>query len=219
MGSISNTTTRVLVASPSILIVNGLCELLRELAGVVVCASAMCAGGALEAARRQRPDVILVDREILAEMRPARGDVLPPARVVVVSARPHRGEERIAGIERACGMLHERLPPPELRELLAIGVRCRLRTSGADACDTCRLRETLCPPDLPLSPREYDVFVRIGRGMGTSGIATALGLSVKTVESHRESIKHKLGLATSSALAEAALLWRRGDSWHEPGKG
>ena len=214
-----DTDTRALVASPSILIVSGLCELLRELPGVVVCATATCAAGALEAARKHRPDVMFVDRELLAALRPGRGEALPTARLVVVSARAHRGEECITGIEKACGMLHERLPPGDLRELVAIAAQCRLRTSGADACEECPLRLTLCPPELPLSPREYDVFVRIGRGMGTSGIATALGLSVKTVESHRESIKHKLGLASSAALSEAALLWRRGESWREPETG
>jgi len=214
MSANSSTTTRALVASPSILIVNGVCEMLRELAGVVVCAAVTSAASAVEAARRHRPDVILIDREILIALRPGRGESLPPSRLVVLSSRAHRGEERIGGIERACGLVHERLPPAELDELVTIAARCRLRTAGAEQCDTCRLRLTLCPPELPLSPREYDVFVRIGRGMGTSGIATALGLSVKTVESHREGIKHKLGLASSAALAEAALLWRRGE-WKE----
>src|SRR5688572_24323377 len=93
-----DTDTRALVASPSILIVSGLCELLRELPGVVVCATATCAAGTLEAARRHRPDVMFVDRELLAAMRPGRGEALPTARLVVVSARAHRGEERISGI-------------------------------------------------------------------------------------------------------------------------
>lgn len=206
-------TTRALVASPSLLIVNGLCELLRQLGGVVVCATATCAVAAMDAARRLRPELMLVDREMLAAIRARPGGTLPVSRLVLVSARAHRGEEDIVGVEQACGLVHERASPPTLRALLATAVLCPLATAGNDACDACELRQTLCPPELPLSPREYEVFVRIGRGMGSSGIATALGLSVKTVETHRESIKRKLALPSSSALVEAAVLWRRGEAW------
>jgi DNA-binding NarL/FixJ family response regulator len=34
----------------------------------------------------------------------------------------------------------------------------------------------------------------LGSGLGTKKIAHALNLSVKTIETHRENIKHKLGL-------------------------
>jgi DNA-binding NarL/FixJ family response regulator len=45
-----------------------------------------------------------------------------------------------------------------------------------------------------LSDREFQVFTLIGQGIGPRAIATKLGLSVKTVEAHRENIKAKLGL-------------------------
>ena len=46
-----------------------------------------------------------------------------------------------------------------------------------------------------LSDREFEVFQMIGHGVGPSEIAEKLGLSVKTVETHRERIKEKLNLA------------------------
>ena len=56
-------------------------------------------------------------------------------------------------------------------------------------------------PVLGLSDREYQTFQGIGHGQGTQQIARELGVSVKTVETHRESIKRKLGLGSASAVA------------------
>lgn len=56
-----------------------------------------------------------------------------------------------------------------------------------------------------LSDREFEVFGLIGRGAGPSGIARQLGISVKTVETHREGIKRKLNLATARDLVRAAI--------------
>jgi DNA-binding NarL/FixJ family response regulator len=56
-----------------------------------------------------------------------------------------------------------------------------------------------------LSDREMHVFQLIGSGLGTKKIAHALNLSVKTIESHRENIKRKLGLNSGRQLFERAL--------------
>ncbi|HSI35220.1 MAG: response regulator [Phycisphaerae bacterium] len=56
-----------------------------------------------------------------------------------------------------------------------------------------------------LSDREFEVFQMIGHGVGPSEIAEKLGLSVKTVETHRERIKEKLNLASGSELIRYAM--------------
>jgi DNA-binding NarL/FixJ family response regulator len=55
-----------------------------------------------------------------------------------------------------------------------------------------------------LSDREMHVFHLLGSGLGPTNIAHALNLSVKTIETHRENIKHKLGLDSGEALVERA---------------
>ena len=55
-----------------------------------------------------------------------------------------------------------------------------------------------------LTNRELDVFRRIGEGMTLRRIASDLYLSVKTVASHREHIKGKLSLSSSSEIARRA---------------
>jgi DNA-binding CsgD family transcriptional regulator len=58
-----------------------------------------------------------------------------------------------------------------------------------------------------LSDREMHIFQLVGSGLGTSEIAQSLHLSVKTVESHRENIKHKLRLSSGAQLCERAAKW------------
>jgi DNA-binding NarL/FixJ family response regulator len=55
-----------------------------------------------------------------------------------------------------------------------------------------------------LSDREMHIFFLLGSGLGNSQIAQSLNLSVKTVESHRENIKHKLDVTCSRDLIACA---------------
>jgi DNA-binding NarL/FixJ family response regulator len=58
-----------------------------------------------------------------------------------------------------------------------------------------------------LSDRELEVFEALGRGLSVKEIAQAMHLSPKTVEYHREHIKEKLQLPSSSAVLRHATAW------------
>jgi DNA-binding NarL/FixJ family response regulator len=58
-----------------------------------------------------------------------------------------------------------------------------------------------------LSARELQVISLIGQGLGTREIAENLSLSVKTVETHRLTIKRKLALETNAQLVQYAIKW------------
>ena len=58
-----------------------------------------------------------------------------------------------------------------------------------------------------LSDRELQVFRLIGSGFGTSRVASELQLSVKTIETHRQRIKQKLGLTNGTELIQRAAEW------------
>lgn len=60
-----------------------------------------------------------------------------------------------------------------------------------------------------LTDRELEVFSLIGRGLGTRDIAKRLNLSVKTIGTHRERIKVKLGLKNANELLRHAVNWAR----------
>jgi DNA-binding NarL/FixJ family response regulator len=58
-----------------------------------------------------------------------------------------------------------------------------------------------------LSIRELQVISLIGLGHGSREIADLLSLSIKTVETHRLTIKRKLALETNAQLIQYALKW------------
>lgn len=58
-----------------------------------------------------------------------------------------------------------------------------------------------------LSNREFEVFTRIGRGEDSRVIAGAMGICTKTVDSHRERIKAKLGARGARDLVRRAVLF------------
>ena len=59
----------------------------------------------------------------------------------------------------------------------------------------------------PVKPtkREREVVVLVSEGLGNKQVATTLGISVKTVESHRRNIMHKLGLRSTADLVRYAV--------------
>jgi DNA-binding NarL/FixJ family response regulator len=61
-----------------------------------------------------------------------------------------------------------------------------------------------------LTDRELQVFGLLGAGMTTQKIAARLCLSPKTIQTHRENIKHKLGLSHANELERHATLWVEG---------
>ena len=65
-------------------------------------------------------------------------------------------------------------------------------------------------PVKTLSNRELEIFQLIGQGFKTHEISEKLHLSVKTIETHRDNIKHKLHLETSTELLRTAIEWVHG---------
>jgi DNA-binding NarL/FixJ family response regulator len=77
--------------------------------------------------------------------------------------------------------------------------RVLARTTGQKALDD--------DPLSLLSDRELQVFELIGHGRTTQEIARELDVSVKTIETHRQNLKTKLGLRNSSELSRCATEW------------
>jgi len=67
------------------------------------------------------------------------------------------------------------------------------------------LRSAACLEEL--SDREMHVFQLLGSGLTNRQIAASLDLSVETVESHQENIKHKLHLGSCAEVRKRAAEW------------
>jgi DNA-binding NarL/FixJ family response regulator len=63
-------------------------------------------------------------------------------------------------------------------------------------------------PDDPLSPREHEVLQLIAEGKSTKDVASILGVSLKTAESHRSRLMQKLDIHETASLVRYAV--RRG---------
>jgi len=87
-----------------------------------------------------------------------------------------------------------------------IAISHRMASRLLERLTTTNLEDTASPIE-SLSDRELEVFELIGRGYSTQDIADCLSLSPRTVDSHREKIKHKLHLPTAIELHQQAFLW------------
>ena len=63
-----------------------------------------------------------------------------------------------------------------------------------------------------LTDRQLYVFQLLGAGLGSRQIAEEMKVSIKTVESHREHIKQKIGARDAVELKRMAVDWAHGNS-------
>ena len=61
------------------------------------------------------------------------------------------------------------------------------------------------PPLDILTKREQQILQFIGNGMANKNIASRLKLSIRTVETHRANLSHKLGIKNTAGLVKYAL--------------
>lgn len=195
----------------------GLSQVISELAEMEVCGEAASKVDALAAIDRLAPDVVIVDislgkdngLDLIKEVR----DRVPDAKMLVHSMHDETMfAERVlrAG---ALGYVGKNEPTQVLIDAITHVMAGEIHLSPRM---TNRIlhravgNEGILPDESPvrsLSDRELQVFEMIGRGLNTKQIATRLGLSIKTIESHRENIKGKLGLVNAIELTREALRW------------
>lgn len=166
------------------------------------------------ALRKHGPEMIVSGPEWLLPLRQFLDETGRHARIVVFGAQRHLGAnaERTAAV--ACAYVSYLTPGRTYLPLVDLIADCVQPALLAEPllCRRCAARPTLRPPKLQLTHREQQVFVAIGEGFRSVDIAVDLGISVKTVEAHRESIKAKLALGSARELSAAAADWCRGGS-------
>ncbi|MDP1698880.1 MAG: LuxR C-terminal-related transcriptional regulator [Xanthomonadaceae bacterium] len=203
---------QVLIAVDGDLLRFALAEMVRGMPEYSLRGVAVDAATAIIAMRSHKLDVLFLDVVLAEKVKAAFGGHGTHPRVLLFSPRRHIGLDATCAMDCACGFLRERAPLKHMQVVTRIVASCDVAAAGAaKRCETCPLRPTLEPAQLPVSGREREVFARIGAGESNQVIAQALGISVKTVECHRENCKHKLGLRSAFQLVAAAVAWRAGD--------
>jgi DNA-binding NarL/FixJ family response regulator len=92
---------------------------------------------------------------------------------------------------------------PAIRKVAEGGVFFSQKVVALLAADIAKPAAEL--PHLRLTDREFDILMRIVKGISPADIAADLSLSVKTVSSHKSHIMEKMGLASQVELLRYAI--------------
>lgn len=151
------------------------------------------------------PDIVVADIEVLSGVdRDAEGNLHLPGdpSVVVSNAAPNAGTYRAGTRFRAKGYLsHHATGEQIVRTLIAAGRGEIL----LDAENAAWLTQSADPSAEALTAREHEVRDLVSQGMPDKEIATALHISVKTVEKHVGSLLRKTGVRNRTMLAQLDL--------------
>jgi DNA-binding NarL/FixJ family response regulator len=204
-------TIRLVLADDHVLVRQGLRKLL-EGAGFVVAGEAADGREAVALVHRENPDVAVMDigmplfNGLNAALELTRSS--PQVRLIVLTQ--HDEPQYVAEALR-CGVKGYVLKNQAARDLVrAIEEVCRgavylspgIASAVAEACATPE------PGGDGLSVRERQVLQLIAEGNSTKDIAVELGISAKTVESHRSKLMRKLDIHETAGLVRYAI--RRG---------
>ncbi|MFD8934097.1 response regulator [Streptomyces sp. NPDC059578] len=215
------TPITVLLAEDQAMIRRGLRLILEDQPDIRVVAEAEDGAAAIEAARRLRPDVCLVDIRMpkldgIEVTRALAGLGVPdPLRVIVVTTFDL--DEYVYGALRggAVGFVLKDAGPTLLVEAVRAAHRGEALVSPSV---TLRLLKHLNgvgklprpdrAPSPPLSGREIEVVRAVVRGRTNREIAAELFISLSTVKSHVSGIQTKLGVR--NRVEVAAWAWENG---------
>lgn len=196
---------RILLADDHLLVRAGLRRVLESFAGVEVVAEAEDGDQVEALVAEHRPDVVVTDLsmrrkngdEVIRELK-ARYPKLP---VIVVSMHADAQHVRGALEAGASGYVVKDAAPSELQIALVAAAAGQTFLSPRVA------GEQLDSQGGPqLSPRQGEILRMLGQGLATKEIAARLGLSVKTVETHRARLMQALHLRRASELVRYAVL-------------
>ena len=206
--------TRVLLVDDDPLVRAGLSMILSSADDLAVVGEAGDGADAVAAVRTHRPDVVLMDVRMprldgLAATRAVTA--LPDPPKVVVLTTFGLDEYVFRALEAgASGFLLKDTPPRDLvaavrvvasgEAMLSPSVTRtligRFASSGADA-----RREEALARLAPLTPREREVLVAVGRGLSNADIAKELYTSEATVKTHVSRLLLKLGCGNRVQIA------------------
>lgn len=204
---------RVLLADDHTLIRAGIRELLQGLPGIEVVGEAGDGHEALQLAEALKPDLVLLDIGMPGlnglEVAARLAKLHPAMRVVILSM--HMSEEYVLQALRAgaAGYLLKGSAVAELE--LAVRAVARGETYLSPAVSKSvvdqyvrRTGSASDPLDL-LTPRQREILQLVAEGHTSKDIAGKLGISYRTVETHRNQLMQRLDIHDLSGLVRFAV--------------
>jgi len=195
-----------------------------EPAGIVVCAEAVDAAGAVKAVAEHEPDVVLLAVDIPGGGIQAAWEIADrtPKSAVVMLAESQEDEHLFAGLQAgAVGYLIKRLDPQRLPDVLRGVLRGEAalpRSLVSKVVDEFRARGRRLDlragqnSENRLTTREWEVLELLREGRSTAEIGERLYISRITVRTHVSAILRKLRVPDRAAavryLDEHSRIWR-----------
>jgi len=203
---------RILLADDHVMFRQGL-RVLLEQAGMSVIGEASDGQEALRLAHEHTPDVAVLDLAMpsLNGLETARRlrETLPQTKIVLLTMYPEEPYVLEALQAGAVGYVLKTQAAGDIVQAIRDALQGAMYLSSRVAHTVVQayLTRSARSPD-PLTSREREIVQRIAEGQTTKEIAAALGLSAKTVESHRSSLMRKLDIHETATLVRYAI--RRG---------
>jgi DNA-binding NarL/FixJ family response regulator len=209
---------RILVADDHEVVRRGLCALLQAQPDWEICGEAGDGREALEKTQKLKPDVVILDigmpslngleatRQILK--------VMPQTKVLILTL--HDSDQVVREVLNA-GARGFLLKSDAARDLVAAVEALRRDKTYFTSKVAAMVLEGYLKNGTPgaqaaapqtrnrLTPREREIVQLLAEGKSTKEVAVALGLSVKTAETHRSNIMRKLELHSVSDLVLYAV--------------
>jgi DNA-binding NarL/FixJ family response regulator len=205
----------VLLVDDHNIVRQGLKALLTAETDITILAEAQTGREAVVLASKLRPDVVVMDlaMPLLNGWEATRQilKALPSAKIVVLSTYDSEEHIQQAIAAGAAAYLIKQTAAADLVKAIREVKKGNAFFSPAIAQ---RLREQTCrtlteapatrAPSVELTVREAEVLQLIAEGFANKQIAAELGLSVKTVEKHRQQVMNKLDIHDTAGLVRHA---------------
>ena len=198
-------TVRLVIVDDHSLVRDGLRARLSVVPGLRVVGEAASGAEALQLAAAEAPDLMLVDVGMRGmngiELATALRERHPSIRVLMLSMYDNREYVLSAIRAGARGYVLKESPTEEI--ITAIGAVW----AGGNyfSAQVSPLVSQANGPASQLTGREHEVMLLLAHGSSNKAVARQLDISVRTVETHRLSLRRKLGVDSASDLLKIAV--------------
>jgi DNA-binding NarL/FixJ family response regulator len=205
---------RILLADDHQIMREGLKALLGKHPSMEVIAEAQTGIEALELARKERPDVVVMDIAMpdingIEATRQLKSEL---ADIKIIALSMHSDRRFVSEILKAGASAYvlKQAAFEDLEKAIKAAMLNRTFLS-ADILESVvsdyvsQLSNSKYDAYRQLSDRERQVLQLLAEGNSTKEIAFKLHVSVKTIESHRQNIMNKLGIRTLAGLTKFAI--------------
>jgi DNA-binding NarL/FixJ family response regulator len=209
---------RVLVADDHEVVREGVRALIERQPDLEVCGLAITGPEAVELALKTRPDVVVLDLTMpdLDGLEAIRQIIkaLPDTEVVVFSA--HRSEDLIEEVFEAGARSYVEKADASQNLVAAIRSLAEHKPFFSSQASENLLGRFLDPgakkehdrAGRKLTARETEIVRLLAQGGSNKELATTLGISIRTVETHRATLMHKLGVHSVAGVVRYAVRHR-----------